>query len=324
MQQVYSATPPKDLINQPKLNFIGSGGTYFGILIVNALLCMVTLGLYYPWAKAKKLDYLYSSTELEKSGFTWSGTGNEMFKGFIKAIGLIIALVVLNITLASLVHKAVGAIVYFVGIMVIIPLAIHGSLRYRFSRTSWRGIRFGYRGDRNVFFKMFLKEMFLTIITAGIYGSWMIMKIRNYVIGNLKFGSAEFSYKGDGWEFFVLNIKGYFLTLITLGIYGFWWQADLFKYYIDNLKMVHGDKSYNFRSTATGGKFAGVLILNLIIIIFTLGFGFAWAQINLFKFIAENIAIDGDIQLEELSQTEEEYSNAMGEDLVDFLDISII
>ena len=37
---------------QLPISFTGSGSEYFRIWIVNLLLTFVTLGLYYPWAKA--------------------------------------------------------------------------------------------------------------------------------------------------------------------------------------------------------------------------------------------------------------------------------
>src|SRR3990167_1760278 len=99
------------------------------------------------------------------------------------------------------------------------PLAIHGSYRYRMSRTSWRGIRFGYRGNRNELIKNFFTWIFYTIITLGIYGSWLAMNLRNYLLSNVKLGNIKFKYEGNGGDYFVLNLKGYFLTIITLGIY---------------------------------------------------------------------------------------------------------
>src|ERR1044072_4487921 len=74
------------------LGFYGSGGDYFKILIVNSILSILTLGLYYPWAKEKKLKYLYSKNTFDETPFVFSGTGKEMFKGFIKAFGLLILL----------------------------------------------------------------------------------------------------------------------------------------------------------------------------------------------------------------------------------------
>src|SRR6266511_2677370 len=43
-------------------SFHGSGGTLLGIHIINALLILVTLGVYYPWAKTRVRRYLFSET----------------------------------------------------------------------------------------------------------------------------------------------------------------------------------------------------------------------------------------------------------------------
>ena len=80
-----------------KLEFNGSGGAFFSVIMVNWLLTIVTLGFYYPWAKAKQLRYIYSATNLNSDSFSFHGTGKEMFKGFIKALLLFIQTVQLVI-----------------------------------------------------------------------------------------------------------------------------------------------------------------------------------------------------------------------------------
>ena len=42
---------------QTRLGFTASGSEYFRIWIVNLLLTLGTLGLYYPWARVRKLRY---------------------------------------------------------------------------------------------------------------------------------------------------------------------------------------------------------------------------------------------------------------------------
>ncbi|MFX5918539.1 DUF898 family protein, partial [Acinetobacter baumannii] len=44
--------------------FTGSGGEYFRIWAVNWLLTMVTLGIYSPWAKVRRLKYFHQHTLL--------------------------------------------------------------------------------------------------------------------------------------------------------------------------------------------------------------------------------------------------------------------
>lgn len=302
----------------------GSGSSYFGIVIVNMLLSIVTLGLYYPWAKARKLQYLYGATEFNDSRFEFHGTGAEMFKGFIKAILLIAVLYAMVFTIVLMRLSPLLLIIPVLGFMAIIPLAIHGSYKYRMSRTSWRGIRFGYRGNRGELFGLSIKGLLLTIVTLGIYGSWFTMSLRNYVLGNIRFGNAEFKYKGNGGEFFVLNLKGYLLTLFTLGIYMFWWQKDLFAYYVNNLSLQRGNENIKLKCTATGGDFFAFTIVNLLLVIFTLGIALPWVMIRTLKFICSKIEVTGNVNFEALTQTEAAYTDATGEDVSDMLDLGFV
>jgi len=57
--------------NRFKLKFFGAGSTYFGIVILNLLLTIVTLGLYYPWAKAAYRKYTWNEIEMKGSRFTF-------------------------------------------------------------------------------------------------------------------------------------------------------------------------------------------------------------------------------------------------------------
>ena len=308
-----------------KLDFHGKGSDFFGIIIVNWLLIIITLGIYYPWAKAKQLQFMYGSTSLNGDSFSFHGTGKEMFKGFIKTILILFLLSAAIISIVYFFNIAfLGPLLLYIAIFAILPFAIHGSYRYRMSRTSWRGIRFGYRGDRTEFIKSFFKWIGLTIITLGIYGAWMSMNMRNYLLGNVRFGDAEFEYDGDGGDYFILNLKGYLLTIVTLGIYSFWWQKDLFEYYVNNLSLKKGNEKINFTSTASGGDFFGLVMVNLLILIFTLGLGYAWVATRTMKFIFEHVALDGNFNLDTLMQTEENYKDATGEDLSDFLDLNAV
>ena len=307
-----------------QLQFNGNGNDFFGVIIVNWLLTIVTLGLYYPWAKARRLQFLYGETSLNGDSFSFHGTGKEMFKGFIKAIFLFGLLYGLFFLFIYLKLPFIGLLLFYLGFIAILPLAIHGSYRYRMSRTSWRGIRFGYRGDRKELTMNFFKWIFFTVITFGIYGSWMSINMRNYVLGNVRFGNVEFNYEGDGGDYFVLNLKGYFLTVFTLGIYAFWWQKDLFEYYIDNLSLNKDGEEIALNSTVTGGGFLKLAVVNVLIIIFTLGLGYAWVVTRTMKYIFDNIELEGNLDLNTIVQTEDNFKDATGEDVSDFLNLDFV
>jgi uncharacterized membrane protein YjgN (DUF898 family) len=150
------------------------------------------------------------------------------------------------------------------------------------------------------------------------------MNLRNYKLNHVRYGSSQFRYRGDGLEYFVLFIKGYFLTLITIGIYSFWWQRDIYNYYVNNLSWEFSDgRRIQFRSTATGGGFFRLLAGNLLLVVFTFGIGFAWAQVRTIRFILGNAEFDGDADLNAVVQTEAEHKNALADDLGDLMDIGV-
>lgn len=310
-----------------ELRFHGNGMEYFKIIIVNLILCIITLGFYYPWAKAKTLNYLYSQTSFENQPFVFTGTGNEMFKGFIKAfifIALLYAAVFSSVFLGSGGFVQITILVVYLIFIAIIPLILHGSYRYRMAKTQWSGIRFGYSGNRSELVKLFFRDLFFTLITFGIYGAWFSMNLRNYILGHVQMGNAKFKYNGNGGDYFVLNLKGYLLSIVTLGIYIFWWQKDLFDYYVNNLSLSDDEGNMYCKSSATGGEFAGLLIVNFLIIVFTLGLGYAWVATRTLEFVMNHILLKGDIDFEKLIQTQTDYSDATATDMADVFDFGFI
>lgn len=309
------------ILDEPRpisFSFKGDGGKLLGIYIVNFLLMIVTLGLYFPWAKAKINRYLHSETELEGETFVFHGTGKEMFIGFIKAIGIVIlvyALVLMLVAFGGFFGAALGGLILIVFFATAIPYAIHGSMRYQTSRTSWNNVHWGYRGKLTVFIRKFLLGYFLTVITLGIYGAWYVQTLRKYIIGNVRFGNVEFDYKGDGMEYLLLNIKGILLTICTLGIYFFWYNKDIFNYTVNNISAKHAEEDITFTSELTGGALLGLTLTNMLLIICTFGIGFPWAMVRTLRFVYGNISINGNFNVEKLLDTETAYNNAMGEEL---------
>lgn len=321
MEQSYPTSPSEN--HKYKWQYVGTGMQYFEIAIINWVLTIITLGLYYPWAKARSLSHLYSKTELENTPFVFTGTGKEMFKGFIKAL---VVLILWYASFFAALHFRIPLLflgLYFLFIFFLLPLAIHGSYRYRMSRSEWRGIRFGYIGNRKEFMGKFAGWLLLTIITFGFYGAWFTINLRNYLFSHVKFGNLNARYQGDGTDFFWLNLKGYFLTLITLGIYSFWWQRDLFHYYFDNLMVIdeENNRTLNFYAETTGWEFVKFIIVNILIVIFTLGLGTPFVLVRYLKFIAEHVSLTGNVDLNNLQQTGDDYNDATGDDMLDMLDL---
>jgi uncharacterized membrane protein YjgN (DUF898 family) len=162
------------------------------------------------------------------------------------------------------------------------------------------------------------------VLTLGIYGPWFTISLRRYILSNIKVGNVHFVYTGDGTDYFIMNLKGYFLTVLTLGIYLFWWQKDQFEFFVNNLRMEQDADAVFFRSKATGVGFAGLIIVNVLILVFTLGLGYAWVVTRSLKFMMENIEATGYYSFESLQQSQGDFSDATAEDMSDLLDLGAV
>ncbi len=144
-----------------KLEYHGTGGTLLGISIVNLLLTILTLGIYSFWARTKLRRYFYAETELAGDRFAYHGTAMELLRGWLRAIGVLILVGIVFAGLFALVGSTsenaaptprqvflqLGvSVLYMATLATLVAIAVNGARRYRFSRSSWRSIRFSFRG----------------------------------------------------------------------------------------------------------------------------------------------------------------------------------
>lgn len=323
--ELINDTPPQT----NTLRFKGQGTELLGIMLFNWILTSFTLGLYYPWARVNKLKFMYSNALLNETPFIFHGTGKELFKGFLKFYGFILLWYVLLIYINIEGREAATLSMIFIPLFMlaflfIIPLAIHGAFRYRLSRTSWHGIHLGYRGERRHLLMEFITGAVLSVLTLGIYYPWFIHKMRTYIIGNCRFGSLRFGYDGSGSELFVINLKGFVFSFFTLGLYYFWYQKEYINYLANFTYLEQNGKRFHLKGKIRGGSYFSLSIVNLFLTIFTLGFGIPWVITRTINFMINNIELPQQINFEDIAQTEDEYLDATGEDVLDYFDLGII
>jgi uncharacterized membrane protein YjgN (DUF898 family) len=316
-------------IYETPIDFYGDGKELFGIMLVNYILTIVTLGLYYPWARAAYFKYIYSKVEFYNSPLTFHGTGKEMFKGFIKAFLLLAALLGLYLYgFDALKKHEATALPYmfgaYVGFFLLIPLMVHGGLRYRMSRTSWRGIHFGYRGDLGELYKIWIVGGLLTLVTIGIYSSWMMTNFRKYIFNHLRLGSAEIKWEGTGSRFWWLNYRGIVLTMATLGIYLFGWILDIFRFYYNGISIKQGDKEFQLRIGLSSFDVFKLVAGNFLITLFTLGLGAPWVITRQFTCIINSLELENGFNPDIVAQTEDDFGDATGDDFTDMMDMGIV
>jgi uncharacterized membrane protein YjgN (DUF898 family) len=120
--------------------FEGRWQDFIPIGLTNAFLTFVTLGFYRFWATTRERRYLWSKTRFIDDQLEWTGTGGELFIGFIVAFFLLgIPLFVLQLIAQGLIfqdQKLIAGIVGFVVYILLLCLAgfaVFRGLRYRHS-----------------------------------------------------------------------------------------------------------------------------------------------------------------------------------------------
>lgn len=316
------------------LSFHGQGSTLFGRYLVNVLLSLVTLGIYSFWGRVKILQYQYEQTQLNGSPFRFLGTGKQFLFGFLKFLGFLVVFYIIVFASAMSVMLFSGAgipglvlwfILYMAVVLVItallVVLAANSQLRYRLRHSQWRGLTGTYRGLNKELLPLYLKGLFLTVITLGIYGPWLSVAVRRYLYSKLSFGNVTARFDGKGGELLLLGLKGMILTLLTLGIYSFWYGRDLYRWTARNTVLIQKGADHPLSTEVEAGDLFRLWVPNLLLLVVTLGLAFPWVVVRNMNFFCTQVVLPDGLDLDNLDQGAVTEGSALGEALGDFLDM---
>ncbi|MDH5719873.1 MAG: YjgN family protein [Spirochaetia bacterium] len=210
-----------------RIQFDGTGGKLFKLSLVNILLSILTLGIYYFWAKVKIQKFIYAGTKVYGERFDYHATGKEKFIAFLKALPVLAGIAgiyygsqqLMNYFNVPIEYSQSILIIFFYLIFILIgPLLIVAKSRFTLSRSSWNNVHFKFRGKVKPLYKIMLKGIFLSIITIGLYSPWFICELQKYMTENSNFGNMPFKYTGKGKELIKYFILIFIMTIIFIGI----------------------------------------------------------------------------------------------------------
>jgi uncharacterized membrane protein YjgN (DUF898 family) len=202
--------------------FEGSAGEFAPIAFTNLLLTIVTLGIYSFWARARERRYLWSRTRFIDDRLEWTGTGLELFIGYILAFFLfLVPLGLINFAIQALIIRGqegpalvLGLCIYLL-LFYLIGIAIYRGLRYRLSRTYWHGIR---GGSDNQGLGYGLSHMWRTIVGAlplGLLIPWSMTSLWNERWNKMSFGPHRFDAQAR-WQPLMLRYLLYYLLPVIV------------------------------------------------------------------------------------------------------------
>lgn len=195
-----------------RFSFSGTGTEYFNIWMVNLLLTILTLGIYSAWAKVRRLQYFYRNSWLNEANFDYHGDPVAILKGRVLAV-LLFALYNLSGTFSPL----VGAIV-LVPILIVMPVLLYKSLRFRAINSSYSGLRFGFSAKLRDAYKTFLLWPLLALLTLFAMTPFTHQRIKQFQHGQARFGTAPFRFSASISSFYALYGKTLLIVLSLLGL----------------------------------------------------------------------------------------------------------
>ena len=71
---------------RPALHYDGRLGELYSIFLTNILFTILTLGIYQFWAITRYRRYFWSRTQFQGERFEYTGTGRQLFVGFLLAV----------------------------------------------------------------------------------------------------------------------------------------------------------------------------------------------------------------------------------------------
>ncbi|MXO86085.1 DUF898 family protein [Altererythrobacter aurantiacus] len=358
----------KDTDAESAFGFDGTWKEFAPIAFSNLLLTIVTLGIYRFWATTRERRYLWSRSRFVDERLEWAGTGMELFIGFLIVLLLFgIPFVILQFATQALAMRGeafwAGALglFAFLAIVYLTGLARYRALRYRLSRTRWRGIRGGSNNPGFGYGLSYMWKTFVGYLPLGLLIPWSMTSLWNQRWREMSFGPYKFDAQAEAGNVFARFLLFYLAPFIIVAVifavgaagglagYGiggedgagvgamFGVVIGLFVFYVvlgiiavafysAFYREVVGETTWGhlrFSFNASTMDWIKLLIGDAVLVVFTLGIGLIFLSYRHWKFFMIHMEAGGEILLDELTQSTTATAGH-GEGLLDAFDIGAI
>lgn len=224
-----------------RIDYDGQWRDIAKIAVGNALLTLLTLGIYSFWGRTNIRRYLWSRTTINGTPLEYSGTGLQLFLGFIVImvlfLGVNLASQFLQNALIAQVNAGDGPGIVAGLIAVVIALATvwlylafasfleFRVRRYLLRQTAWNGIHLRQGGRNGAMIRIALREAALVMVSFGVLVPRMIIRTEGYAYSNSHFGDRRFGYSASPRSLYqpwlvgvLLPILAYVAVFVVIGI----------------------------------------------------------------------------------------------------------
>ena len=235
----------------------------FKITLINVVLNIITLSIYRFWGKTNVRKHIWSCIHINGEPLEYTGTGMELFKGFLFVFGLfILPLIIINAVLKLNYGEHNPAVVgtnflFGLFVYVIYGFAIYKARKYQLTRTLWRGIRGNLVGSAMTYSLTY----FGAILAKGASLGWatpvMNTVLHEQITNDMRFGDAAFKFKGRASPLY----PTYALCWVLIGV------LSIF-FIVWGVSLVSGDFGALFEKNPNQKESLGILYGVAIIFLF--------------------------------------------------------
>jgi uncharacterized membrane protein YjgN (DUF898 family) len=196
----------------------------FKIALINFGLNLITLTIYRFWAKTNVRKHVWSCIHINDEPLEYTGTGNELFKGFLVVFGLfILPYIILNKALQIYLGESHPLVLglsalFLLFVYVMIGFALYRARKYQLSRTNWRGIRGALVGSALTYSLTYFGAMLAKLFSFGWATPVMNTVLQEQIIGDMRFGDAAFKFKGRAAPLYPTYALCWFLTALFFAV----------------------------------------------------------------------------------------------------------
>lgn len=332
-------------------SFVGNGGEYFRIWIVNLLLSLLTLGVYSAWAKVRREQYFHRNLLLAGSGFDYHAQPRSILKGRAVVFGVLMVLSMAQ-SISPLVHGLATLC-----LLPLIPWLAIRAFRFRAYNTSYRGLRFSFDASYVQALVVFAGYGLLTLITLGLAFPLFYRQLRKFILDHLRFGESRFACTvgvGAIYRIFVFPVLVGLLAVAALAILlisfsgkgqaGGWMamagvavlafplmlllaQALIVPYIGARTANAVWNTTrlgrHGFDSYVPVAGFIALTATNWLLILLTLGLFMPWAKVRTARYRAEHLSMLVDGDLEDFVGAEILAASALGDEAAEMMDLDI-
>jgi uncharacterized membrane protein YjgN (DUF898 family) len=331
-----ATTPPDPSSRQLPFEFSGNGLEYFRIWLVNVALSILTLGVYSAWAKVRTNRYFWRHTHLDATSFDYVANPVAILKGRLLVLGFF-----LGWGVSSSVFPPADAF-FSVLVIVLLPWAVVRSASFRARNTTYRNLRFDFRGDYRDALVAYVLLPACLPFTLGLVYPAMIRAQRAFVVGKSAYGTQPFDFQAALGDFYRLyaRLSGLLLGLVALALLmGAMISAEAAhvlgvlavlllgaRMNAELLNLVFHSASlgpHRFRSGLRAGELLLLYVGNTLGILLTLGLFIPWARVRTARYRLEHLALLPVGDLDAFVAGQVQAVGSLGDEFADLFDLDL-